>query len=189
MHTLFIIKMGGTTSIGKADGEGVVGLGTQAWNIADGFTKIKILRLLIEIDLNETIAMFGKKEMDEQIDPSNISYRRVDALERVLFSMKQLIGNCNFAIDKGNDEKLIKTFMERIRNVEGVFSGIATELRNEVTKETELRINEGHFNKCFDVLREIKDELNFPINRAGLIFRQGDELDLDAIMRSLEEGE
>lgn len=179
----------GNSSIGKADGEGIVSLGTQAWNIADGFTKIKILRLLIEIDLYETIAMFGKKDMDEPIDFSEIPYRRVNALERVLFAMKQLIGNCHFAIDKGQDEKLIVMFKERIQNVEEVFDGISTEIINDVTKETELRINEIHFKKCFNILREIKDELNFPINRAGLIFRQGDELDLDAIMKSLEEGE
>ena len=59
---------------------------------------------------------------------------------------------------------------------------------NDVTKEDQLRVNEPHFKKCFDILQHIKDELNFPVNRAGLIFRQGEELDLDAIMRTIEEG-
>ena len=42
--------MGGVTSLGNASGESVIGLGEKAWNIADGFTKIKILKILIELD-------------------------------------------------------------------------------------------------------------------------------------------
>lgn len=176
------------TSVGKADGEGVISLGSQAWNIADGFTKIKILRLLIDIDLNETIAMFGRKDMEEQIPEHEIPYRRYEALQRVIFELRQLIGNCNFAINKGVDEKIVDAYLERINNVEKVVDGVADFLTNDVTKETELRINEQHFRKCFDILRAIKDELNFPINRAGLIFKASETMDLDEIMRSIEEG-
>lgn len=178
----------GVTSIGKADGEGVISLGSQAWNIADGFTKIKILRLLIELDLDETIAMFGKKDLEEQIPENEISYRRVDAFNRVLFVLDQLIGNCKFAIEKGDDEKKLEIFKRRLENVEEVSDGIADYLINDVTKETELRINEGHFKKCSNILREIKNELNFPINRAGLIFKASDEMDLDKIMNEIVMG-
>lgn len=185
-HTIYF--MGGYTSIGKADGEGVISLGSQAWNIADGFTKIKILRLLIELDLYETIAMFGRKDLEEQIPESEISYRRYEAIQRVLFNLKQLIGNCNFAVNKGEDAKLFEEYLKRIDHIEDVFDGIADYLTNDVTKETELRINEDHFKKCFDILRTIKDELNFPINRAGLIFKASDTLDLEEIMRDIENG-
>lgn len=176
------------TSIGQASGENVVSLGTQAWNIADGFTKIKILRLLIELDLHETIAMFGKKDMEEQFDPMEIPYRRVEGFERMLFCLRQLIGNCRFSIEKGNDEKTIAGMIDRIDQVETVADGIASKFINDITKEDELKINEDHFRKCFDILRAIKDELNFPINRAGLIFRQSDEMDLDKIMNDIIEG-
>lgn len=180
--------MAGVTSIGNATGENVISLGTQAWNIADGFTKIKILRLLIELDLHETIAMFGKKDMEEQFNNEDLPYRRVEAFERMLFCLRQLIGNCRFSIEKGEDEKTISGMIERIDNVESVADGIASQFVNDVTKETELKVNEDHFRKCFDVLRSIKDELNFPINRAGLIFRQSDEMDLDKIMNDIIEG-
>jgi len=176
------------TSIGNASGEQVVSLGTQAWNIADGFTKIKILRLLIELDLHETIAMFGKKDMEEQIDNSYIPYRRVEAFERMIFALKQLIGNCRFSIEKGADEKTIAGMIERIDQVEAVSDGVASQFINDITKEDDLRINEDHFKRCFNILRSIKDELNFPINRAGLIFRQSDEMDLDKIMNDIIEG-
>lgn len=176
------------TSIGNATGEGVISLGTQVWNIADGFTKIKILRLLIEMDLHETIAMFGKKDMEDQIPDEEIPYRRVEAFERMIFTLNQLIGNCRFSIERGADEKTISGMFERIDQVERVADGIASHCINDVTKEDNLKINDKHFRICFDILRSIKDELNFPINRAGLIFRQSDEMDLDKIMNDIVEG-
>ena len=176
------------TGTGKSSGEDAIGLGTQAWNIADGFTKIKILRLVIQLDLDEEIARFGRKDEQDDIPNEFIPHRRVEYFEKFIFHLKQLIGNCKFAIDKGYDEKLMTNYFNRIEGVEDVADGIASTFVNEVTKEEELKINEKHFKVCFRVLQEIKDELNFPINRAGLIFRQGDELDLDAVMRQIEDG-
>ena len=144
---------------------------------------------MIELDLHETIAMFGKKDMEDQITSNeDIPYRRVEAFERMLFTLRQLIGNCRFSIEKGADEKTIAGMIERIDQVEAVSDGIASKFINDITKEDELKINEEHFRRCFDVLRAIKDELNFPINRAGLIFRQSDEMDLDKIMNDIIEG-
>jgi len=168
--------------------EDAVGLGTQAWNIADGFTKIKILRLIIQLDLDEEIAMFGRKDDQDQTPYEEIPYKRVEAFEKFIFHLRQLIGNCKFAIEKGLDEKIIAQFEERIDQVDAVGDGIANQFFNDVTKENSLSINEPHFKKCFHILQNIKNELNFPVNRAGLIFRQGEELDLDAVMRSIEEG-
>ena len=169
-------------------GEDAVGLGTQAWNIADGFTKIKILRLIIQLDIDEEIAKFGRKDDLEKVDSQEIPYRRVEAFERFIFHLRQLIGNCKFAIEKGLDEKIIDQIENRIDQVDAVGDGIASQFFNDVTKENSLVINEDHFKKCFKILQNVKDELNFPVNRAGLIFRQGETLDLDQIMRNIEEG-
>jgi len=146
------------------------------------------LRLIIQLDLDEEIAKFGRKDEQEDIPNEFIPHRRVEYFQKMIFHLKQLIGNCKFAIEKGFDEKLIAEYESRIEQVDDVSDGIASTFINEVTKEEDLKINEAHFKVCFKVLQGIKDELNFPINRAGLIFRQGDELDLDAIMRSVEDG-
>ena len=105
-----------------------------------------------------------------------------------IFDLKQLIGNCEFAIERGYDERLIKKFVERIEQVEEFTDGISSSYINEVTKEETLRINESHFKICFNILQRIKNELNFPLNRASLIFKASDELDLDAVMRGIEDG-
>jgi len=169
-------------------GEDAVGLGTQAWNIADGFTKIKILRLIIQLDLDEEIAMFGRKDDLDPTPYEQIPYKRVEAFEKFIFHLRQLIGNCKFAIERGIDEKIIAQFEERIDQVEQYSDGIASHFVNDVTKESDLKINEKHFKKCITILQNIKNELNFPVNRAGLIFRQGETLDLDEVMRTIEDG-
>jgi len=169
-------------------GEETVGLGTNAWNNADGFSKIKILRLLIQLDIDEEIALFGKKDDQEQIPYEEIPYRRVEGFEKFIFHLRQLIGNCKFSIEKGLDEKIINQIENRIDQVDAVGDGIASQFFNDVTKENSLTINEDHFKRCFNILQNVKNELNFPLNRASLIFRQGDSLDLDQIMRGIEDG-
>ena len=180
--------MGYNKGIGiQPSGEDAVGLGSQAWNIADGFSKIKILRIIIQLDLDEELALFGRKDDNDQITDEQLPYKRVEAFERFIFHLKQLIGNCKFAIDKGIDERIIDQFLERIENVEKVSDGIADHTFNDVTKESQLNINEQHFRNCFNTLQIIKNDLNFPLNRASLIFQQGNTLDLDQVMRDIEE--
>jgi NDP-sugar pyrophosphorylase family protein len=59
-----------------------------------------------------------------------------------------------FQIEHDDKEK-IKRLVERIDFVESVSDAIATETKNDVTKESELRINEEHFRNCLDVLSDI----------------------------------
>lgn len=168
--------------------EEAVGLGSQAWNSADGYSKIKILRLLIQLDLDEEIAMFGRKDDTELITDEEIPKKRIEGFRRFIFHLRQLIGNCKFSIDKGIDTKIVSQFEDRIDQVDSFSDGIASYFDNNITKESELIINERHFMNCFFILQQIKNELNFPLNRASLIFQQGQTLDLDEIMRSIEEG-
>ena len=169
-------------------GESTVGLSTDAWNNADGFSKIKILRLLIQLDLDEEVALFGKRDDLDPTSYDEIPYKRVEGFERFIFHLRQLIGNCKFSIERGFDEIIVNRFEERINQVDDVADGIANRFFNDVTKENSLTINEIHFKKCFTILQNIKNELNFPLNRASLIFRQSDTMNLDEIMRSVEEG-
>jgi hypothetical protein len=176
-------------SFGDASGNKTISLGQDTWNISDGYTKIKILRILIEIDLYETIAHFGYKDMDEKdfSDDEIIRQKRVEALFRVCFLLKQLLGNCRFSLEKKN-MRLIYTFYHRINQVEEVIDGVFEKKYDLVCKTEITTINEQHFRLCSNTLRVVKDEMNFPINDAGLIFRRSDEVDLDKIMNDIIEG-
>ena len=175
------------TSIGKASGDGVISPSSEVWNISDGFMKIKVLRLMIQLDLDETIATFGRKDMEEFIDVRTITQRRIEALHRMVFGLRQLIGNCKFTIEN-KDQKTFDKLMKRIWQVQRVIGGISFIIKNDVTKEDVEVIDEYHFRKCLNILRDIKDEINVPINKAGLIFRKTDEVNLDDLMRNVIEG-
>lgn len=168
--------------------EGMVSLGTDAWNSAEGYSKIKILRLLVLLDKYEDIALYGNSDIDEVIgDPSVVTERREEGLRRFLSSMRQLLGNCKFAIKKANRSQ-INEFIKQIDFVEERLDGISTVEQNLVTQDYSYKINEKYFRMCYKILRDIKDEMNFPINASGLIFRENDEIDLDKIMREIVEG-
>ena len=173
---------------GKPSSEDALGSGTQAWNSADVFSKTKISWILIRLDEDERIAQFGRKNDEDDVPNEFIPHRRVEYFQMFIFDLKQLIGNCEFAIERGYDEKLIKNFLNRIEQIEEVADGVASTFVNEVTKEEELKINEKHFKVCFKILQQIKNELNFPLNRASLIFKRSDELNLDEVMRGFEDG-
>lgn len=176
-------------STGKnAGGESVFESGSTTWNIADGFTKINVLKILIEINLFEILAKFGKQDVEQQVFPSEIPYRRVDGFDRMLFALRQLMSNCMFAIKDKKDKEIAQLIVDRIDNVEKFADGIANETHNSVTKENELIINEEHFRKCLDTLTQLKQEVHFLLDRAGLIFRHDEGMDLDDIMNSIIDG-
>jgi len=163
-------------------------LGSQAWNVADGYTKIKILRHLVQLDRYENIALYGSEDMEElPFDDSYISKRREEAIRRVVTTLRQLLGNVKFAIKK-EDEGKVDDYLEQVEFVEKVLDGISYVEENMITHETILKIHEQHFKNCMKTLSRIKDEVNFPINNAGLIFRGSDEVDLDKITNEIIEG-
>lgn len=172
------------TSIGS--GERVFNKETDAWNIADGYTKIKILRPLINLDRYENLAMFGKQELEDIIDPQDVPYKRVEGMDRLIFELKQVIGNCKFSIEKLSATRL-DALIERIDNVEKVMDGIAELKKDYIRNEDILEINEEHFKVCFKIIRAVKDELNFLLNEAGLIFKLNDSVDIDDMLDTIAE--
>ena len=165
---------------------GDVSMGTDAWNVADGYTQLKILRQLIMLDRWDTIAQFGTEELDEDriLDDNAIKKRRVEALQRFHSTIRQLLGNVKFAMKK-SDYNIIEAMIERINNTE-VYLQQAFKLKeDQVTHEDLFEINEKLFKEILDILQAVKDELNTPLNNAGLIFRPTEEVDLDEIMQDI----
>ena len=165
-----------------------ISIGSQSWNCADLYMKTKVMKLLLELDMTETIALFGKQNMEEMIEYTEIPTRRIEAIQRMCHILSQLVGNCAFAIKEKQDKQLIKNYEERILNVQNVLDGISYLHINDITHENTITINEQHFRTCFDVLKNIKDELNFPLDRASLIFRHSDDIDIEDIMKQIVDG-
>lgn len=173
----------------SSDAVGSSTLGSDAWNVAEGYTKLKILKQLIFLDRYENIALYGVDDMDEDeaYDESAISKKRETALLRYVSTLKQLLGNVEFAIGK-EDQAKIKGFRSTIEEIEEYLDGVSYVRINQVANTSELKINEIHMKICIDILQNIKNEINKPINKAGLIFRESDEVNIDQIMKEIEAG-
>lgn len=174
--------------MGKKENEfgGDVNLGSDAWNVADGYTKLKILRQLIMLDRWDTIAQFGTEEIDEDIpyNENQIKKRRVEALQRFHSTIKQLLGNVLFALRK-DDQPKVKLLLERIKTTEEFLAKAFEVKEDEVNHEEIFEVNEPLFKEIIEILQDVKDKLNTPLNNAGLIFRPTEEVDLDKIMKEI----
>ena len=168
---------------------GEISMGTDAWNVADGYTQLKILRQLIMLDRWDTIAQFGTEEIDEDniFSDNQIKKRRVEALQRFHSTIKQLLGNVKFAM-KREDHKTIDLMIERINTTEEYLQSCFTIKEDQISHDDLFSINEKLFKNILDILEVVKDDLNTPLNNAGLIFRPTEEVDLDKIMNDIVMG-
>lgn len=172
----------------KGEVDSIIDPESETWNVAKGFTAMKVLKQMINLDRYENIAQYGSDEMDDPTDQlPDIAERRVKGLHRFLTTLRQLLGNVLFAIKKGDRDKVAE-YLSRIDLVQSVIDGVGSYEENTITHEKTFQINEEHFNKCFKILQKVKDDMNMQLNHAGLIFRESDEVDLDKIMREISEG-
>jgi len=172
-----------------SDFGGDINLGSDAWNVADGYTKLKILRQLIMLDRWDTISQFGTEEIDEDlgIDNNGIKKRRVEALQRFHSTIKQLLGNVLFALRK-EDQNGVKEMVERVETAGEYVPKCFSTKEDMINHEDLFEIEESLFKKIIEILQDVKDKLNTPLNNAGLIFRPTEEVDLDKIMAEIVEG-
>lgn len=172
----------------KLDAE-TVSVGTEAWNVADGYVKMKILKQLILCDRFEMIAIYGTEDIDDelQIPQEMLPFRRVNSINRLKDNLKQLFGNVEFAIRKEDEDKF-DTLRKRITLVESMLNDISYMSENQVSKAVQLRINEEFFMYLLNELQEIKNSLNIPINNAGLIFRSNEEVSFDDLLDDIAKG-
>lgn len=168
---------------------GDINLGTDNWNVADGYTKLKILRQLILLDRFDTIAQFGTEDLgeDQMFDDNTLNKRRVEALQRFHSTLRQLLGNVVFAL-KNQDQKGVIAFQGRLKTVEEYLAKCFEIKEDRVSHEQLFSIDEKLFAKILEILQDIKDKINTPLNNANLIFRASEEVDLDKIMDGIVEG-
>ncbi len=168
---------------------GEINLGTENWNVAKGYTHLKILQLLYDLDRFDRVAQFGTEDFDQDqmLSDNDINKRRVEGLQRFHSTLKILIGNVLFAL-KSSDQPTVKQMQERLKTLNEFLPKCFESVEDRVSHDINFVIDEKLFNKILEILQEIKDELNTPLNNANLIFRASEEIDLDKIMDGIVEG-
>ncbi len=140
------------------------------------------------LDRWETTAQFGTEEIDEDniYNNNQIKKRRVEGLERLHSTIKQLLSNVLFSMKK-DDVTKIKDLIGRVDSAGEFIPKMFDEKEDVINHEITFEINEELFKKILEILSDVKEKLNTPLNNAGLIFRPSEEVDLDKIMGNIIE--
>ncbi len=163
--------------------------GTETWNVAQGYVNLKIMAPIWELDGLERISEYGTKNMEENIlyTGEQIIQRRIEALSRFASTLLQVMGNVKFAI-KSAKRKELTYCEEKTLRAKKYIKNVSIISSNSITHEEEINIDPVLFEMIFEMLREVKNQLNFPINESGLIFKESGEIDLDRMKQKLIEG-
>lgn len=164
---------------------------SDSWNVADGFTKLKILKPLVEMDKLVKVAIYGAENIDETFNllqyPELKTMLRIEALNRLIDVLRETIENSRFACKK-TELATIDELEKRVFNVRDVLPAISGTQIDMRTNVSAVVINEEHFSTCLEELRLIKKTIPEPLNKSQLIFPQSEEIDLDAMKMKIIEG-
>lgn len=157
--------------------------GSDAWNVAQGYTHLKILKPLVEMDKLVKIALYGTENIEESsmIDEQIKTQMKIEAMNRLIDTLREIIENSNFAMNQKETKNSLKKLTIRIEQVESVIGGISKTTLDQRTGESQIILNGDHFWICLEELRSIKKEIPEPLNQNSLIFPMSDEIDLDKL--------
>jgi hypothetical protein len=167
----------------KEDGETVISE-TGNWNVADTFSKTKIMRPLILCDFYEDVARFGYESLIEELmnfqaPPNDII--RIKAIQRLIQELIRLIDNAKFALKKpGTREKALE-YRSFLKKIEKEIPNLAN-INNKQISISDLDL----FNSFLEKISEIKSKINEPLNRNHLIFTDKEEFDPLAFKQRLK---
>lgn len=164
-------------------------MGSEAWNIADGYTKEKILKPLVQCDSYITIAKYGAEDLGVSLElPEDFKTDcRLQALDRLIDCLRKLITNSNALLKKTGQEEISK-INEEIDKLEEKWDALF-EVKTDASTNTEIKkINEEFFGTVLKTLRKVLKEITEPLNQSGLIFPTSEEIDLDRVKQELTFG-
>jgi len=160
------------------------------WNVAEGYSKTKILKPLVELDRYLIVAEFGAEEMVDEFNMSEDlkDSARLKALRRVVSTMLLLIENSKFALKKKDTGKFSE-YKLQLKLIQSLMKEdiIFKYQINHKSKSRKIKIIEEKFDLLLEKLRVIKEEFVIPMNDADLIFSSTEEFDPDKLKREIAE--
>jgi len=157
------------------------------WNLAKSYTHQKILTWLIQIDDYRNISVFGFKNLESDIYITNLNLRniaRLHGLKRWIHAMKFLIRNTKFAVHKESKEKF-EDHTNRLSKIEKNLYRLKSEIKSR--GKINIIIDEVLFEKITSELDTLMDDINFNLNKAGLIFTPEEEFNIKDIKKGYKE--
>ncbi len=146
------------------------------WNVASDFSRLKIMKHLHLSDIYSNIATFGYDDLYEELpEGSSIDANKIMGFERLLECLITLIDNAHFAVKKerGTLEDLKKELV-RVKKIAHLLYSVK---KNQIKKTRRLVIDNKTYTRVLNRVKEIKSEINEPLNKNHLIYTDKEEFD------------
>ncbi len=163
---------------------------TGNWNVADKFSKIKIMLPLAKCDFYEDLAQFGYESfVDELMDWNNIptDVARVKGITRLVKELLRLCQNAKFAMNKYGTKATLQGYEDQLEAINSVIPATYSIKYSAVRKTRDLVIDPEKFTKVLERVIKIKSLINEPLNKNDLIFTSTEEFDPKAFKQAIIE--
>jgi len=163
---------------------------TGNWNVADKYTKYKIMTPMIRCEVYEDLATFGYESLADELAgwyqiPDDVI--RIKGLVRLVKELIRLCKNTKFAMTKGGTKKELEDFEKKLVRIQKVIPMLYEVYTNQIKKTREFRIIQSKFDKVLEEVVQIKSEINEPLNKNDLIFTHKEEFDPRAYKKAMME--
>jgi hypothetical protein len=162
---------------------------TEKWNTAKTYSALMIMKNLYSCDVLIMTAKYGSEIINDSLSmhPQDKVYSRLEAIERYVDTIDLIFKNTVKFLKK-KDEAIFIRLRKTLYAVREVLPAIKETQYNMGINQTNIILNEEHFNVCLDIIKNINEEMIEPLNNAGLIFKETDEMDIEDIKRQIIEG-
>lgn len=152
---------------------------TGNWNVANDYSKLKIMKNLYLSDEYADVAYFGQSSLVEELIQLDIptDVLRLKGFDRLINCLIKVIDNSIFAIKTKTDRKKLRKHREKLMEINSIKSTLYKVSRNQKTKKQSIRIEEEKYSKVLEIVFKIKRLINYPLNRSDLIFTSKEEFD------------
>lgn len=160
------------------------------WNVADKFSKVKIMLPLAKCEFYEDLAQFGYESfIDELVNWYNIPVDvvRLKGLTRLIKELLRICKNTKFAMKKAGTKKELEDLEKKLEEIQKVLPALYKIQFSNVKKTKTLVLIHDKFEIVLNKVIEIKSQINDPLNKNDLIFISKEEFDPKAFKKSLME--
>lgn len=153
---------------------------TGNWNSASDFSREKIMKPLVKVDYYEDIAKFGYQSIIEELQNFSVpdDLVRYTALCRLVEELLKLCKNTKFAMKKLTSKNSMERYEKNLKKIrDAVLPNIKKIRTNASSKTSKLKLDQEKFKKTLDVVLDLKEKINIPLNLNDLIFVSKEEFD------------
>lgn len=163
---------------------------TGNWNVADSFSKVKIMTPIANCEIYEDIALYGYANFLEELGNFRISVDelRISGLRRLINELIKLGKNCKFVMKKEGTKEELSKILTRLHKIkDDIFPNTYLQIRDQRDNSSTLQIHPALFERTLFLVSEIKSDISTPLNKNHLIFVDKEEFDPREFKKKIKE--